>query len=733
MTGPVTSPKPPTSDLIPESARRPEPTAAYPRAQRGDVVDVLHGREVADPYRWLEHPDHEQTATWSAAQDALYAEHGQGWSGREHLARRVRELLAAGVVGVPAWRGQRHFLTRRTAEQEHAVLVVVDGADERVLVDPMVLDPSGTTTLDAWQPSKEGQLLAYQVSEGGSEESVLRVIDVATGELVDGPVDRARYSPVAWLPGSEAFYYVRRLDPAGLPQDEQQYHRRVWLHRVGTDPDQDVMVFGEGLDLTNYYGVQVSMDGRWLVVSAAAGTAPRNDVWIADLHASAPDSPQLREVVVGQDAQTGVHVGRDGRLYVFTDLNTPRGRIAVASPEQPSPEHWQDLVGQDDEAVLEDFALLDGPELGDVPVLLAAWTRHAVSEVSVHELPTGVRRDGAAGRVELPGLGTIGGLAERPEGGHECWFAYTDHTTPPHVYRYDARDASLSVWATPPGVVDVPDVVTRLVSTTSADGTTVRAFVTARADFLDQAGMPRTPAPTILYGYGGFAISLTPAYSAATLAWVEAGGVYAVANLRGGGEEGESWHRDGMRAVKQHTFDDCHAVAQELVDQGWTTSHQLAVSGGSNGGLLVGAVLTQRPELYAAVLCAAPLLDMVRYQRHGLGVTWSEEYGDAGDAEQLGWLLSYSPYHHVREGVDYPAVLFTVFDGDSRVDPLHARKMCAALQHATRPGVSTRVARPILIRREADVGHGARALSRTVELLGDTLAFAAEHTGLHLP
>jgi prolyl oligopeptidase len=294
----------------------------------------------------------------------------------------------------------------------------------------------------------------------------------------------------------------------------------------------------------------------------------------------------------------------------------------------------------------------------------------------------------------------------------------------------------VTLWAAPPGTVaDLPDVRVLRLAVESADGTTVRAFVVARSDLLapDPARpdaddlRPRTPLPTILYGYGGFQISLDPAYSASTLAWVEAGGVYVVANLRGGGEEGEQWHRDGMRGAKQNVFDDFHAVAQALVDQGWTTPDELACWGGSNGGLLVGAAVTQRPDLFAAAVCSAPLLDMVRYQRFGLGVTWTEEYGDADDPTELAWLLGYSPYHRVVDGTRYPATLFTVFEGDTRVDPLHARKLAAALQHATSASVD---ARPVLVRRETGVGHGGRALSRTIGLTVEQLQFVARRTGL---
>ncbi len=699
-------------------------SSGYPEAERLALVERLPAcdptYDVADPYRWLEDPDSPATTAWAGAQDDLLAAHRARWTAREPLRRRVTELLSAGVISAPVWRGARQFVVRRVAGQEHAVLLTIDpDGTERVLIDPVAIDPSGATTLDSWQPSKEGHLLAYQLSEGGREESVLRVLDVVTGQTVDGPIDRARYSPVAWLPGGEAFYYVRRIDTAHLPAAEEQYHRRVWLHRLGTSPDDDVLVFGEGLEKTNYYGVSVSMDGRWLSVTAAAGTAPRNDLWLADLEASCVERPDLVVVQQDVDAQTTLHVGRDGRGYVFTDRDAPRGRLAVVDPTTPTYEHWVDLLPQDEHAVLDGFAILDGPELAE-PRLVVAWTRHAVGEVTLHDLATGRR----LADVPLPGVGSVGGLTEHPEGGHETWIGYTDSVTPSSVLRFDARTGQTTTWATAPGAVEVPAVSTQQLVYRSADGTDVHLLV------VSPTGSPDRPRPTVLYGYGGFGLPMTPGYSAGILAWVEAGGVYAVAGLRGGGEEGEDWHRAGMLGTKQNVFDDFHAAARFLVEQGWTTPEQLAVSGGSNGGLLVGAAITQQPGLFAAAVCSAPLLDMVRYEQFGLGATWASEYGHAEDVEQLGWLLAYSPYHHVAEGTRYPATLFTVFDGDTRVDPLHARKLAAALQHATTAAPDDA---PILLRREADVGHGGRAVSRSVELTADTLAFCAHHTGLAVP
>ena len=675
----------------------------YPAAHRLDVVDVLHGHEVADPYRWLEDAASPQTQAWSAAQDVLARAHLDALPGRERLTARLEQLLGTGVVGTPAWRGDRAFFLRRQPGEEHAVLHLrePDGS-ERVLLDPTALDPTGATTLDAWSPSKEGTRLAYQVSVGGDEESLLHVLDVDTGVLLDGPVDRCRYSPVAWLPGGEELAYVRRLPASQVPVGEEQFHRRVYRHRVGADPSTDVEVWGEGLDPTNYYGCSVSQNGRWLVVSASAGTAPRDDVWLFDLVAGGPPAP----VQVGVDARCAAWVSHDGRLWLLTDAGAPRSRLCVTDPA--SPQDWTTVLAEDPVAVLEDVVLLDDG------VVVALRSRHALSEVTVHAADGTVLRE-----VAVDGLGSSGGLSSFPQGGTQVWFGWTGPTTPPHVRVLDATSGEVGVWAQAPGTVELGPVTSTLIEVTSADGTTVRAQV------LSPTGAPDRPRPTVLYGYGGFGVSLTPGWSATALTWVEAGGTWVVANLRGGSEEGEAWHRDGMREHKQHVFDDLAAVADALVARGWTTTAQLGISGGSNGGLLVGAALTQRPDAYAAVVCSAPLLDMVRYELFGLGRTWHDEFGTAADPTELDWLLAYSPYHHVRDTA-YPAVLFEVFDGDSRVDPLHARKLCAALQHATTGPA------PVLLRREADVGHGARSVSRTVGRTVDTLAFLADRTGLEL-
>jgi prolyl oligopeptidase len=635
------------------------PTAdlRYPDAERSAGVEVLHGHQVADPYRWLEDSTDQRTQSWQTAQDELWLVHAAGLPGRYRFRARVAALSDVETVGTPTWRGTRQFFLRRSAGQEHPVLCV----SGQVLVDPMRLDPSGLTTLDRWQPSPDGRLVAYQVSQG-AEDSVLWVVEVESGEVVDGPIDRCHYSPVAWRADSRAFYFVRS--------------RRLFLHRLG-EPDDEQLVAGEAS-----YGLEIT--GNWLTIASG------NDHWIAEV--SGPDFVP----VFAYRGRAALAVGPDGRLYIAT-----AGRIRVADPRRP--EHWEELIGAEPGAPLSQLAVLDG-------VLLVGRTRHAVSELTAYDPQTGARLH----EVPLPGPGTIADLTARPEGGQEAWFSYTDSVTPPTVHRYDARSREVTPWSA--ATASTADVKTRQLTHPSRDGTPIRMVVLARDGKVG-------PRPTILYGYGGFGLSLTPTYSSFALAWVEAGGVFVTANLRGGGELGDQWHQAGTRESKQNVIDDYLAAAETLIAEGWTTPEQLGICGESNGGLLVGAALTQRPELFAAAVCSAPLLDMVRYQQSGLGASWVGEYGSADDPEQLAALLAYSPYHRVAE-VAYPAVLFTVFGADSRVDPLHARKMCAALQH------STTGSGPILFRYESEAGHLPAAVSRGVGLAADLLAFLAFHTGL---
>ena len=658
---------------------------------------------MADPYRWLEDAGDPAVECWLGEQAALFAAHRERWSAHGHLRRRIEELMP-GVVGLPRVRGERAYFPRRQRGQDQAVWVVAEAdGTERVVLDPADLSDDGTVVLQWASPSPDGRHLAYGVDESGREEAIVRIVEVDTGIEVGPPLALGRGGTLAWLAGEAGLIVVATLP--GLSQEEAAFHRRVWRLTLGAGLEQAQMIFGEGRDKTTYYGVEVSADGRWLTVSCSLGTAPRNDLYLCDLVAA---EERFVPVMEGADGQADGTVAADGWLWLWTNLDAPKGRLVRAEPATPT--LWEEVVAEGPD-VLSDWALTDGG-------LFVAWQRDVASVVTEHDRSSGAK----VGDLALPGLGTVS-LAARPGGdGDDLWMAYTDELRPAHVLHHRPSTSQTTVWAEAPGAPPPPDdleVVRSFV--TSPDGTQVPLFIARRRDQpLDGT------APTILYGYGGFQVSLTPAYSAGVRAWVEGGGVYATACLRGGGEYGEAWHRDGMREVKQHVFDDFLACARWLVDSGHTSPDHLAVAGGSNGGLLVGAALTQAPQLFRAVHCSAPLLDMVRYERFGLGITWSDEFGSAAVPEELGWLLSYSPYHRVHEGAAYPAVLFTTFGGDTRVDPLHARKLCAALQHATAADPDER---PVLLRHEEAVGHGMRTVSRSLDERAEVLSFLAAHLG----
>jgi prolyl oligopeptidase len=679
----------------------------YPRAPRSDLTEVLHGRRVEDPFRSLEDPDDPETIAWSAAQDEFYRRQRDGWSTLPHWRSRLEALLETGEVTPPRTFGQYRFFTRRRPRQDQPALVVADGTEIRILFDPLSHDPTGATVLDTWAPSWEGTRVAIQVSSRGTEDSSLWIVDTASGAFVDGPIGRMRSSSIAWLPGAGAFYYVRCLPPEHRPEQEARYHRRVWLHEIGSHPngDGDALVFGEGRGRTRFYRVQTSRDGRLLAISSTVGTSPGTDVWVADLTAGHLDRPVFTPIQEGVLAEASVYL-QHGGIYLCTREGAPYGRVDLVDSSRPSARCV--IVPETPGAVIQDFAVLDGPALGK-PLALVTRTRHAVSEISVHDLETGEK----SGEVELPGRGTVGPVRVGAGTSDEAWFSYTDYVTAPTVLRFDGRTLRTQCpdrdnLAGP----DVPGLMVEHVRYPSRDGTEVRMFVVSRA------GRPDRPRPTLLSGYGGFGMSIVPGYAAQAVAWAQAGGVYVFACLRGGGEEGDAWHEAGRRARKQNTFDDLTAAADYLVAEGWTEPELLGLVGSSNGGLTVGAALTQHPSKYAAVACVAPLLDMVRYERFGLGPSWIGEYGTVEKQDEFEVLLGYSPYHHIRAGERYPAVLFGIADGDTRVDGMHARKMCAALQEASSSD------RPIMLRRESGLGHGARGIAATTSLFAEILAFA---------
>ncbi len=679
----------------------------YPSARRERRFDVIHGHVVADPYRWLEDPDSSETKAWLASQDQLFVRQMKHYAPREKLLARLNELYSCGYRSAPTVRGSNTFYTQRLGSEERGKLWVREaGGSERVLVDPIALAPDGTVQLDQYHPSPDGRLLAYQLSSGGTEESDLYVMDVASGKNIEGPVDRTRYCNLAWLPDGSGFYYGRRLAPGAVPEGESLFHRRIYFHNLGSDYDQDPEVFGAGRDMREYHYVSISRDGRWLTVTASTGSAPRNDLYISDL----AGDKLFRAIQEGVDASTYGEVGDDGRLILHTDRNAPRGRLVVCDPLAPQQENWVDLIPESKDAVLVSFSCTQDR-------LVATWSRDAVTSMSVHDLASG-RHDHD---ISLPGAGKAVARNCRLDRTDELVVEYEDFVTLGDVYSYNVKSRKLEVLVPQPGAPAAHKIKVEQVHYTSKDGTDIPMFVIHKAgQVLDGKR------PTILYGYGGFNIAMEPGRNSQAITWVEQGGVYAIANLRGGSERGEDWHRAGMRDRKQNVFDDFIAGAEWLIQNGYTDSQHLGISGGSNGGLLVGAALTQRPDLFSSVVCAVPLLDMVRYEKFSIGRTWNDEYGSADDPSEFEWLLGYSPYHHVVRGESYPAVFFASGNADARTDPAHARKMTAALQWAT----SSR--RPIILRREDKVGHQGGKVSQHAAASADELAFMAGELGLEV-
>ncbi|HZM51959.1 MAG TPA: prolyl oligopeptidase family serine peptidase [Vicinamibacteria bacterium] len=674
-----------------------------PPTRTEDVVDVRHGVEVRDPYRWLEDGDAEEVRRWSEAQGRHTRAALDAIPFTAAIRERLRVLFSIGLVSAPAVRGDRYFHQRRTGDQEQPVLYLRQGreGEDRVLLDPARFAEDRTSALDWYYPSDDGRRLAYGVSEGGSEKSVLRILDVDTGRDLADVIPFTRACSLEWRPDGSGFFYTRYPEPGSVPPGEENYRRRVYEHVLARDWREDPLVFGADRPPEDWANVHLSPDGRWLAVSVSRGWT-RTDVYLREL--ASPDSPFVT-VIEGLDAIFGVDL-RNDRLYLQTNLDAPRSRLVAADLETPGRESWRDVLPEGPD-VLEGTALI-----GDW--IVAVWLRDASSRVTLHA------RDGTLlHEVALPVIGSVAGLTGEWDG-REAFLGFTSYAVPPTVYRLALPDPALGLWARAPGEVDADRFRVRLVHYPSRDGTLVSMFlVDARDRPTDGRGA------ALLTGYGGFNVSHTPAFGRGVIQFLEKGGLYAVAHLRGGGEYGEDWHRQGMLDRKQNVFDDFLGAADFLLEQGHAGRGRLAIMGGSNGGLLVGAALTQRPGLFRAVVCQVPLLDMVRYHLFRIARLWIPEYGSADDPEAFRWLYAYSPYHHVRDGTPYPAVLITTGESDSRVDPLHARKMAARLQAATSSD------HPILVRVETRAGHGqGKPLSKTLEEWTDVWAFVFSELSL---
>ena len=716
-----------TLELEPVSVEQHPPKRLPVPTRRERRIDQLFGVAVADPYRWLEDGASSEVDAWVTRQNDLVERQLSPFPGRAELGQRLSELLETGSLSLPVVKqtkrgALRLFYTRREGKQNHPVLYVRDGADghDRALVDPNVLGGAeNTTALDWWAPSEEGEWLAYGLSEGGSEDSVLHLLDVASGRPEPEVITQTRHASVAWEPGGTHFYYTRYPNRGSVPDDELRYHRRLYRHRRGQQPVHDELVFA-GTERTDYPNCALSPDGRWLAISVGRGWSEshlylshRGATGGAEPLAGVRKPPQAPLRISPEGSALYTPLPQNDALWVLTNEGAPRYRIFRVDPRAPQRSRWQLVIPEHEEDVLDSFEVVGGE-------LLVSYLHRGTSRLERFDFEGKSR-----GLIGLPVLGSsdgFSGLASHPV----AFYAFESFAVPPTIRSLDLKSGADRVWQAVKAPIRAGDFVVEHASARSRDGTSIPYAMIRRRD----VNAASADNPTLLYGYGGFNVNILPRFTRSTYALLERGGVYVQANLRGGGEFGESWHRAGQLEHKQNTFDDFIAVAEALIARGVTRPERLAIHGRSNGGLLVAAAITQRPDLFRAAVLGVPLTDMVRYSRFPIAELWRPEYGDPEKERQFRFLYSYSPYHRVRPGVPYPAVLATTAERDTRVDPLHARKFVAALQHATSSGY------PVLLRTERAAGHGAgtpvsklvREMTDVYSFLFDALGLAARHS-----
>ena len=755
--------------------------AAPPEAAIKPMAEMFHGTKVIDNYRWLEDASSPATQKWVGAEMAYTRAVLDPLPGRAAIHKRLTELLEIGNITPPVIAGRHYFYTKREGMQNQPVLYVRDSgpiptlaaenaarmghpateeiptpAADRVLVDANQLAADGTISLDWFTPSETGKYVAYGTSESGSEMSTLHIIETKTGTILPDTIERTRAASIAWRHDNSGFYYTRYPKKGDVRAGQEMYNRHVFFHLLGTDPDTDDPVFGEGRDAEDWPGVQLSNDGRWLLISVSQGWT-KSELFLQDLKSGRPAS----RLTTGKNFLYGADV-YEGKVYITTNEDAPRYRVFVTDAGNFDREAWKEIIPQTD-AVLQGVSVYGGK-------LFAQYEQNASSQLRVFDL-----EGKKIGDVALPSIGSVFGTGGRWNR-DEVFYGFQSFTVPPSIYRVDLKTGAGSSEAqglkpastsssdgaaessalSKPGSesdraaetptpaakdaarmghplewnahqelwmkVDAPSIDPSAYEVNqewfqSKDGTRVPMFV------VHKKGLAKNGKnPTLLTAYGGFNVSLTPTFSRSAYLWMERGGVYAVANLRGGAEFGEDWHRAGMLDKKQNVFDDMIGAAEHLIAAKYTDKNHLAIQGGSNGGLLMGAMMTQRPDLFKAVVCAVPLLDMLHYQDFQIAKLWIPEYGSSDNAEQFKWLYAYSPYHHVKSGVEYPAVLFMTADTDTRVDPMHAKKMAALMQSEAKNGQSK--TRPILLRIEAKAGHGAgKPVAKQIEEFTDVYSF----------
>lgn len=680
----------------------------YPPSPPGDHVDTYHGTAVPDPYRWLEDPHSEATQAWVEAQNQVTFDYLQGLPGRQQIQERLTALWNYERYGIPFKRGDRYFFYKNDGLQNQSVLYTLATLDEepRLLLDPNTLSADGTVSLSSIAVSHNGAYLAYGLSRGGSDWVEWFVRDITTGADLGDHLKWVKFSGASWSHDHQGFFYSRYDEPDGTTQLEAvNYYQKLYYHRLGTPQGEDTLVYERPDQKEWGFSGQVTDDGRYLVISVWRGSEPRNLVFYQDL--TGADNP-IVELIPEFEAEFSFVDNEGSRFWFRTDFQAPKGRVIAIDLAHPSQDQWQEVIPEGADT-LRGVGLLNHQ-------LVVDYLHDAHSQVQIFDLQGQPVR-----QVDLPGIGSVAGFDGQRQD-TETFYSFTSFTTPATIYHYDLTTGISTCYRQPQVDFDPSAYETQQVFYPSRDGTLIPMFITHRRG-LGLNGQT----PTLLYGYGGFGISLTPNFSVSTLVWLELGGIYAVPNLRGGGEYGEDWHQAGTKTQKQTVFDDFIAAGEWLIAQGYTSGDRLAIMGGSNGGLLVGACMIQRPDLFAVALPAVGVMDMLRFNQFTIGWAWESDYGSPDNLEEFQALYTYSPLHTLKAGTAYPATLITTGDHDDRVVPAHSFKFAAALQ-AAHQGEA-----PVCIRIETQAGHGAgKPTAKLIQEISDRWAFTATHTGLAL-
>jgi prolyl oligopeptidase len=677
---------------------------AYPSSRKADQFDDYHGTKVADPYRWLEDPDSEETKAWVEAQNKVTFAYLTEIGAREQIKQRLTQLWNYEKYGIPFKQGNRYFYFKNDGLQNQNVLYTLTSldAEPRVLLDPNTFSEDGTIALSGIAISEDGNLMAYGLSTSGSDWNEWKVLDVETASNLPDHLKWVKFSGASWTHDGQGFFYSRYDEPNEATKlEDLNYYQKLYYHKLGTPQSEDTLVYHRPDQKEWMFGAGVTEDGRYLIISVDQGTDPKNLVFYKDLQT--PDSPVVE--LISEFEASYSFIDNDGSVFWFrTDLDAPRGRvIAIDINNLPLPSRtpggWQEVIPQTAET-LEGIGLLNNQFVAD-------YLKDARSSIKIFNLDGSFVRE-----VELPGIGSAGGFGGKRYD-KETFYSFTSFTTPATIYRYDMVSGESTIFRQPNVDFNPDEYETKQVFYSSKDGTQVPMFITHKKGLqLDGNN------PTYLYGYGGFGASLTPYFSVSRLVWMEMGGVYAIPNLRGGGEYGEEWHQAGTKLNKQNVFDDFIAAAEWLINNQYTQPAKLAIAGGSNGGLLVGACMTQRPELFGAALPAVGVMDMLRFHKFTIGWAWCSDYGSPDNPEEFKALYAYSPLHNLKPGTAYPATMITTADHDDRVVPAHSFKFAAALQEAHGGE------KPVLIRIETKAGHGAgKPTTKIIEELADEWAF----------